>query len=153
MSEEMIVTQEGLEKMKAELEALKTVTRYEVIEKLRVARGYGDLSENSEYDEAKNEQSFVEGRIKELEHQIHHVKVVEEVQTDVVGIGSYVKVATAGKSLEYQIVGSAEANIKAGKLSNASPVGEGLMGHQAGDVVDIEVPRGVVTYEILDIHR
>ena len=81
MSEEMIVTQEGLEKMKAELEQLKTVTRYEVIEKLRTARGYGDLSENSEYDEAKNEQSFVEGRIKELEHQIHHVKVVEEVQT------------------------------------------------------------------------
>ena len=118
MSEEMIVTQEGLEKMKAELEQLKTVTRYEVIEKLRTARGYGDLSENSEYDEAKNEQSFVEGRIKELEHQIHHVKVVEEVQTDVVGIGSYVKVATAGKNLEYQIVGSAEANIKEGKLSN-----------------------------------
>lgn len=153
MSEEMIVTQEGLGKMKAELEQLKTVTRYEVIEKLRTARGYGDLSENSEYDEAKNEQSFVEGRIKELEHQIHHVKVVEEVQTDVVGIGSYVKVATAGKNLEYQIVGSAEANIKEGKLSNASPVGEGLMGCQAGDVVEIEVPRGVVTYEILDIHR
>ncbi|WP_329887490.1 transcription elongation factor GreA [Pseudoramibacter faecis] len=153
MSEEMIVTQEGLEKMKAELEQLKTVTRYEVIEKLRTARGYGDLSENSEYDEAKNEQSFVEGRIKELEHQIHHVKVVEEVQTDIVGIGSYVKVATAGKNLEYQIVGSAEANIKEGKLSNASPVGEGLMGRQAGDVVEIEVPRGVVTYEILDIHR
>ena len=153
MSEEMIVTQEGLEKMKAELEQLKTVTRYEVIEKLRTARGYGDLSENSEYDEAKNEQSFVEGRIKELEHQIHHVKVVEEVQTDVVGIGSYVKVATAGKNLEYQIVGSAEANIKEGKLSNVSPVGEGLMGCQAGDVVEIEVPRGVVTYEILDIHR
>ena len=98
-------------------------------------------------------QSAVSHSVKELEHQIHHVKVVEEVQTDVVGIGSYVKVATAGKNLEYQIVGSAEANIKEGKLSNASPVGEGLMGCQAGDVVEIEVPRGVVTYEILDIHR
>lgn len=150
---EHIVTEEGLQKLKDELETLKTKTRYEVIERLRVARSYGDLSENSEYDEAKNEQSFVEGRIKELEYQIRHAKVADEVSSDVIGVGSYMKVRVNGKEKEYQLVGSAEADLKAGKLSNASPVGEGLMGHKVGDVVDIEVPRGTMTYEILDIHR
>jgi transcription elongation factor GreA len=147
------VTKEGLQKLKDELEHLKTVTRYEVIEKLRIARGYGDLSENSEYDEAKNEQSFVEGRIKELEEQIRNAVVVDDVKADEIGIGSYMTVEVNGKQVTYQLVGSAEADIKAGKLSNASPVGEGLMGHKVGDTVAIEVPRGTVTYTILDIHR
>ncbi|MGN0194018.1 MAG: transcription elongation factor GreA [Pseudoramibacter sp.] len=147
------VTKEGLQKLKDELEHLKTVTRYEVIEKLRIARGYGDLSENSEYDEAKNEQSFVEGRIKELEEQIRNAKVADDVKADEIGIGSYMTVEVNGKQVTYQLVGSAEADIKAGKLSNASPVGEGLMGHKVGDTVAIEVPRGTVTYTILDIHR
>ena len=111
------------------------------------------MSENSEYDEAKNEQSFVEGRIKELEEQIRNVKVADDVQTDEIGIGSYMTVETGGRQMTYQLVGSAEADIKAGKLSNASPVGEGLMGHKVGDTVVIEVPRGTVTYTILDIHR
>lgn len=150
---EHIMTEEGLQELKDELEELKTKTRYEVIERLRVARGYGDLSENSEYDEAKNEQSFVEGRIKELEYQIQHAKVITEVSSDVAGVGSYLTVRVGGKEKAYQLVGSTQSNLKEGKLSIASPVGEALIGHKVGDVIDIQVPRGTMTYEIVDIHR
>ena len=147
------ISKSGAAKLREELDYLVTVRRAEMAQKLKEARAQGDLSENAEYDEAKNEQSFVEGRIKELEEQIRNVRVADDVQTDEIGIGSYMTVETGGRQMTYQLVGSAEADIKAGKLSNASPVGEGLMGHKVGDTVVIEVPRGTVTYTILDIHR
>lgn len=151
------MTQEGLDKLKAELEELKTKTRYEVIEKLRYARSLGDLSENSEYDEAKDEQARVEERIKQLENQIKFVKVIsdEEITTDAVGVGVFVKVHDYefDEDIEYQIVGSTEANIMENKLSNESPVGAGLIGAKVGEEVSIETPDGPVKYKILEIHR
>ncbi|MDD4509107.1 MAG: transcription elongation factor GreA [Eubacteriaceae bacterium] len=154
---EFVMTQAGLDKLKAELEELKTVTRYEVAERIKAAREYGDLSENAEYDEAKSEQGFVEGKINELEAKIKKVKVVadSDVRTDTVGVGSFVKVHDLefDEVIEYQIVGSAESDIKNQKLSNESPVGKGLIGSKVGQTVEIEIPSGSAKYEVLDIHR
>lgn len=154
---EFVMTQAGLDKLKAELEELKTVTRYEVAERIKAAREYGDLSENAEYDEAKSEQGFVEGKINELEAKIKKVKVVadSDVRTDTVGVGSFVKVHDLefDEVIEYQIVGSVESDIKNQKLSNESPVGKGLIGSKVGQTVEIEIPSGSAKYEVLDIHR
>jgi transcription elongation factor GreA len=154
---EFVMTQAGLDKLKAELEELKTVTRYEVAERIKAAREYGDLSENAEYDEAKSEQGFVEGKINELEAKIKKVKVVadSDVRTDTVGVGSFVKVHDLefDEVIEYQIVGSAESDIKNQKLSNESPVGKGLIASKVGQTVEIEIPSGSAKYEVLDIHR
>lgn len=155
--EEFIVTEEGLQELKDELEYLKTVKRYEVAKRIEVARGYGDLSENAEYDEAKSEQGFVEGQISRLEQQLKNAVVIkdEDVTTDNVSIGTTVKLLDLDydEEEEYHIVGSAESNIKEGKLSNVSPVGKGLLGHKVGDEVTIMVPAGEVRYRILDIRR
>lgn len=156
-NEELVMTQEGLDNLKKRLEYLKTVKRYEVAARIKTAREYGDLSENAEYDEAKSEQGFVEGEISELESKIKKVKVIDDadIHTEDVGVGSIVKV----KDLEfddieeYKIVGSAESDILAGKLSNESPVGQGLLGAKVGEVVTISVPDGEVQYEILEIRR
>ena len=152
-----VMTYEGIKKLEDELEFLKTVKRKEITEKIKVALGYGDLSENSEYDEAKNEQAFVEGRIIQLENMLKNASVIDEseISVDTVNIGSIVKVKDYefDEEVEYLIVGSAEADVMKNKISNESPVGKALMGKKVGDVVDVVVPSGVCKYEILEVRR
>lgn len=156
-SKQYVMTYEGVKKLESELEYLKTVKRKEITEKIKVALGYGDLSENSEYDEAKNEQAFTEGRIIQLENMLKNAVVVDEseISTDIVTVGSIVKVMDFDfdEEVEYSIVGSAEADPMNFKISNESPVGEGLMGKKVGEVVEIEVPGGTTKFEILGIRR
>ena len=151
------MTYAGLRAIEEELENLKTVKRKEVAEKIKVARGYGDLSENSEYDEAKNEQGFVESRIAELEKMLKHARVIDEseLSTDTVSVGSHVVIRDEdGDTDEYDIVGSTEADPVNGKISDESPVGAALIGHSAGDKVEITLPSGaIVTYEVVEIGR
>lgn len=147
------MTYEGIKKLEDELEYLKTVKRKEITEKIKVALGYGDLSENSEYDEAKNEQAFTEGRILQLENMLKNAEVVEEMSTDKVRIGTIVKVKDYDfdEEVEYYIVGSAEADPLNYKISNESPVGAGLINKKVGDIVEVNVPEGVSKFEILEI--
>ena len=155
MEKDIFFTPEGLEKIENEIEYLKTVRRKEVSERIKVALGYGDLSENSEYDEAKNEQVQVEERIAKLEMMVRNAKIIDEkdLNTDVVNIGSSVKVRELDtmEEDEYTIVGSAEADPLEGKISNESPVGSKLLGNRVGDVVEVEVPDGIIKYEICGI--
>lgn len=152
MEKDIFFTPEGLEKIENEIEYLKTVRRKEVSERIKVALGYGDLSENSEYDEAKNEQAQVEERIAKLEMMVRNAKIIDEkdLNTDVVNVGSSVKVRELDtmEEDEYTIVGSAEADPLEGKISNESPVGSKLLGNRVGDVVEVEVPDGIIKYEI-----
>lgn len=152
-----IMTYEGVKKLEEELEYLKTVKRKEITEKIKVALGYGDLSENSEYDEAKNEQAFVEGRIAQLENMLKNASVIDEseISTDTVSVGSKVKVKDYefDEEVEYTIVGSAEADPMNFRISNESPVGNALMGKKVGEVVEVNVPEGVNKFEILGIRR
>ncbi|MDU4892698.1 MAG: transcription elongation factor GreA [Clostridium sp.] len=152
-----IMTYEGIKKLEDELEYLKTVKRKEITEKIKVALGYGDLSENSEYDEAKNEQAFVEGRIIQLENMLRNTTVVDESElpSDMVAIGSKVLVKdyTFDEEIEFQLVGSAEVNPEENKISDESPVGHELMGKKVGDIIDVTTPGGVDKYEILEIKR
>ena len=157
MNKEIVVTYAGLKAMEDELENLKTVKRKEVAEKIKVARGYGDLSENSEYDEAKNEQGFLESRIAELEKMLKHVRVIDadELSTEHVSIGCHVKLRDEdGDEDEYDITGSTEADPLMGKISDESPIGSAILGHKAGDKVEIALPSGAtVVYEIVSIGR
>ncbi|MDQ0340671.1 transcription elongation factor GreA [Caldalkalibacillus uzonensis] len=158
MSEkETILTAEGLKKLEQELEHLKSVKRKEVAERIKLAISYGDISENSEYDDAKNEQAFIEGRIITLEKMLRNARVIQddEVDTEIVGIGSRVtlKDLEFDDVVEYTIVGSAESNPSENRISNESPVGQALLGKRKGDIVDVNVPAGVIQYEILDIKR
>lgn len=152
-----ILTSEGLAKLEEELEELKTIKRKDVADKIKVALSFGDLSENSEYDEAKNEQAMIESRIAQLEAMLKNVKVLDddEVSTDVVNVGSKVRVKDLefDEEEEYYIVGSTEADPDAGKISDESPVGKGLIGHSLGEIVDVEVPSGVIQLEILEISK
>lgn len=152
-----IMTYEGIKKLEEELEYLKTVRRKEITEKIKVALGYGDLSENSEYDEAKNDQAFNEGRIIQLENMLKNAVVVDEseIPTDKVSVGSIVKVMDYefDEEVEYAIVGSAEADPMNFKISNESPVGSALIGKKVGDVVEVAVPSGVSKFEVLEIRR
>jgi len=151
-----LVTKEGLKKLKEELENLKNVKRKEIAARIKEAISYGDLSENSEYEEAKNEQAFVEGRILTLEEKIKNAKIITDKQKSgkIVQIGSTVKIKNKsnGKSKihEYVIVGSTEADLE-NKISNESPVGAALLDQKVGSSVKIVVPAGIVEYEILDI--
>lgn len=156
--EETLVTKEGLKKLKEELENLKNVRRKEVAQRLKEAISYGDLSENSEYEEAKNEQAFVEGRIIELERKIKNAKIISEHDTKKVGkevnIGSHVTVHKVGGSEEpesYTIVGATEANPFEFKISNESPIGKAVLGSLKGDTVSVSTPSGVVEYEIVKV--
>lgn len=155
MAKETVLTSEGLVKLEQELENLKTVRRREVAEKIKVAISFGDLSENSEYDEAKNEQAMIEARILQIEAMLKNVKILDvgELDTEVVNVGSKVHVLDVefDEDETFHIVGSTEANPDAGKISDESPVGKGLLGHRVGDIVAIPVPNGTVNYKILDI--
>ena len=137
--------------MHAELDELTRVKRPEVVHRIKTAREHGDLKENAEYHAAREEQSFLEGRIQALEDRIRRAAVVEEVVTGKVVVGSTVKVEVLGDELTYTIVGSAEADPVNGKLSMASPVGAALLGATAGSEVDVRTPRGAVRYKVLSI--
>lgn len=157
LNKEIVMTKSGYAAVEAELEQLKTVKRKEVAEKIKVARGYGDLSENSEYDEAKNEQGMLESRIAELEKMLKHARVLDstEIDSSVVSVGSHVKIQDEdGDTDEYDITGSTEADPLNGRISDESPVGAALLGHSVGDKVEITLPTGaVVMYEVLEVGR
>ena len=157
MDKKNILTYEGLKKLEDELENLKVVRRKEVSQKIKEAREQGDLSENAEYDAAKDEQRDIEARIEELEKILKNAEVVveEEADLDKVSIGCSVKILDCefDEDLEYKIVGSTEANSLKGKISNESPVGKALLGKQVGDTVTVETPAGEFSYKVLSIHR
>src|SRR3954451_8112779 len=146
MQKDVILTPEGLEKLKLEIEFLSGEKRREVAERIKEAREFGDISENSEYDDAKNEQMMLEKQIAEIEERLRSARIIDEgeVSTDVVSIGStvHVKDQKTDKSVKYRIVGSSEANPSEQKLSNESPVGKALLGHKRGETVKVPVPRG-----------
>lgn len=158
MSEqEVILTREGLKQLEDELENLRTVKRAEVKERLKEAIALGDLSENSEYDDAKNEQAFMEGRILELEKMIRNAKVIDEDahQEGTVTVGSLVRVKDIefDEINEYRLVGTVEADPMNNRISNESPVGRALLGRKKGEIVDVEVPAGIIKYEILEVSK
>lgn len=155
MAKPIVLTDDGLKKLESELEYLKTTARQQIAEKIKTARGFGDLSENSEYDEAKNEQAKIEARIVELSALLKNVEIIsdEEINSGHVVIGSKVKILDMeyNEELEYKIVGSAEADPNNGSISDESPVGKALLGHRIGDDVVAEAPGGHLTFKILDI--
>ena len=153
---EVILTPEGYQKLKQEIEHLSTERRREVAERIRIARQFGDIAENAEYDDAKNDQMLLEHRIARLEEQLRNARVIEkkEISSDVVSVGSTVRLrdVDAKQTVEYYIVGSAEANPSENKLSNESPVGKAIMGHKKGETVEVTTPRGArLKYKILEI--
>ncbi len=155
---EVLLTPEGLVKLEKELETLKTAKRREVAERIKEALEFGDISENSEYDDAKNEQAFIEGRILTLDKLLRNARVVtddDDNDVDIVSLGKHITLRDleTDEILEYQLVGSAEANPALAKISNESPVGQGIMGKKAGVIIDVEVPDGVLQYELLKVYR
>ena len=150
-----LVTREGLEKMQKELDELRSTKRAEIAQRLKAAIAMGDLSENSEYDEAKNAQAFLEGRILQLEQQIRTAQVIEKVAKDRVDVGSTVLIEDMEEHLQEKvtIVGSTESNPFEGRISNESPVGRALMGAKAGDTVEAEAPNGVLKYKVISIEE
>jgi transcription elongation factor GreA len=152
---EVILTPEGYEKLKQEIEYLSTEKRREVADRIRVAREFGDIAENSEYDDAKNEQALLEHRIATLEERLIAARVIEadEVTSDAVSVGTKVRLKDmdANETVEYHIVGSAEANPAEHRLSNESPVGKAIIGKKKGDVVEVAAPRGSLKFKILEI--
>jgi len=157
MPKETIITAEGLRRLEAELEDLKIVKRREIAEKIKVALSFGDLSENSEYDEAKNDQALIESRISEIENQLKNVRVLDESElsseTVHVGLQVLVKNAKTGAETTYRLVGSTEADPMNARISDESPVGKALIGHKVGDIVEVEIPAGSITYELLEIKK
>lgn len=156
-AKEVVVTVAGLKALEDELEELKNVRRKDVAEKIKVARGFGDLSENSEYDEAKNEQAFIESRIAQLEAMLKNARVIDndELNLDTVSVGTHVKIEDEdGEVEEYDITGSTEADPLNGKISDESPVGAALLGQKAGQTVTVSLPNGgTIDYKILEISR
>ncbi len=154
---QITVTKEGLEKLNSELDYLKNVKRIEVKEALRIARGFGDLSENSEYDEAKDEQAKVESRISELEEMLKTAVIISEdqIRTDVVNVGTTVRIYNEkwDEEVEYTIVGSTEASPLQNKISDQSPIGKAIIGHGAGETVVVDTPAGHANVKILSIER
>ncbi len=155
MDKDVILTQDGYDKLKATIEELETTKRREVADRIREAREFGDISENSEYDDAKNEQALLESRIARLKEQLRAARVIDtsDIPKDVVSVGSKVKVKDLedGSTDEYQIVGSAEADPSAKRLSNESPVGRAVLGHKKGDVVEVAAPAGALRLQIMSI--
>jgi len=152
---EVILTPEGYKKLQEEIEYLSNDKRREVAERIRIAREFGDIAENAEYDDAKNEQALLEHRIATLEERLRDAKVInkKDVAKDVVSVGSKVKLrdVTAKQTVEYHIVGSAEANPAQNKLSNESPVGKAIIGKKKGETVEVAAPRGSMKFKILEI--
>ena len=157
IDKEVILTLKGLKKIEQELENLKTVKRKEVAERIKQAIAFGDITENSEYDEAKNEQAQLEERIMKLEGLLKKAKVIDEedITLDQVSIGTTVQVKDMefNEIVEYTIVGSAEADPYELKISNDSPVGRALLGRKIGDIVEVQIPDGITKYEILNIEK
>lgn len=151
MKKDVLMTQEGLEKLNNELSELKTVRRPEIVSRIKTAKELGDLSENAEYSSAKDEQSFIEGRIEEIEEILKHAKVVKNNNSDTVGIGSPVKVEIDGEVDDFEIVGPTESDPEKGKISVDSPVGLALLGHKKGDKVAVQTPDGAVNYKIVSV--
>ncbi len=157
MAKEIFVTEEGLKKLQEELDYLKTVRREEIKDMIKTAKSFGDLSENSEYDEAKNEQAIVEARIAELEEMLNNVRIVDAsaLENDVVRVGLSVKIKNvdSGETEEYRIVGVTEADPFEGLISDESPIGKALLGQKVGTVVEVEIPLGMVKYKITKISK
>ena len=157
MAKTIKITDEGLKKLQEELETLKTEGRADIAEKIKVARGYGDLSENSEYDEAKNEQAKLEARIVEIEAMLKNVEIIEDIKgkakTVVIGVKVKVIDEEYGEEEEYRVVGSTEANSREGKISDESPMGKALLGKKIGDEVTVEAPGGEFKVKILEISK
>ncbi|MCI8993949.1 MAG: transcription elongation factor GreA [Eubacterium sp.] len=157
MEKKNLLTYEGLQKLESELQELKVVRRKEVAQKIKEAREQGDLSENAEYDAAKDEQRDIEARIEEIEKILKNAEVVveDEVDLDKINVGCKVRILDCefDEELEYKIVGSTEANSLQGKISNESPVGKALLGAEIGDSVNVETQNGVFTYKVLEIQR
>ena len=152
---EVILTPEGYKKLQAEIELLSTVRRREVAERIRVAREFGDIAENAEYDAAKNDQAHLEARIAVLEERLANARVVtrKEIRSGEVSVGTKVRLKdlSSNKTVEYHIVGSAEADPAELKLSNESPVGKAIMGRKKGEIVQVAAPRGALKFKIMDI--
>ncbi|BER92617.1 MAG: transcription elongation factor GreA [Candidatus Atribacteria bacterium] len=153
----VILTRKGYEKLEEELKFLKSVKRKEVAEKIQHALSFGDLSENAEYEEAKNEQAFIEGRILALEEKLQRAIIVEDTEEDVekvhLGVRVFLKNLNRGTETDYTIVDSVEANPSEKKISFESPLAQALLGKKRGDIVELKVPAGVVRYQILDIKK
>jgi transcription elongation factor GreA len=152
-SKEIVLTQEGKAELESELEHLKNVTRKEVSEKIKEARSFGDLSENAEYDAAKDEQAEVESRINQIEYMLKYAKVVEDEGVDVVTVGKKVTLSIFGEEQVYQIVGTSEADPYKNKLSHESPIGAACLNHSVGDVVQATTPGGPIEFTILKIEK
>lgn len=157
MERDVLLTQEGFEKLNEELQFLQEVKRLEVAERIRVAREFGDISENSEFDDAKNEQAMIEKEIAKLEERLRAARIIDptEASADAVAVGLRVKVkdVTRKKDMEYQLVGSAEADPTNGRLSNESPVGRALMGRKKGETFEVMVPAGTLTLKVVSISK
>lgn len=154
---EILLTKEGLQKLEAELEFLKSTKREELAERIKQAIAFGDLSENSEYEDAKNEQAFVEGRIINLEKTLKNARLMEtaDIPAGVVSLGSKVtlKEQNSGREISFTLVSSVEAKLKDGKISNESPVGRAIIGKKVGSEVEVEAPAGLVSYKIESVER
>jgi transcription elongation factor GreA len=152
---DVLLTPEGYEKLKQEIEFLRNDKRREIADRIRVAREFGDIAENAEYDDAKNDQAMLEHKIAQLEERLVNARVIDtgDVDTSVVSLGSKVRLkdVDANETIEYHIVGSAEANPAEQKLSNESPVGKAIMGRKKGETVEVSAPRGALKFKIMDI--
>ena len=157
MAKSIMVTAEGYKQLEEELDLLKGEKRKEIAEKIKVARSYGDLSENSEYDDAKNEQAILEARIATIEATLKVAVIIDEAEmsNETVHVGSQVRLEniSAGKEVTYRITGSNEANPREAKISDESPVGAALLGHSVGDTVEVEAPVGLLTFKVLEISK
>lgn len=157
MAKPIMLTAEGLKQLEEELDFLKGEKRKEIAEKIKVARSYGDLSENSEYDDAKNEQAILEARIVTIEATLKNAVLINEddITNEHIHIGSKIKVENIkmGKTFEYKMVGSNESNPREGKISDESPIGVALLGKKVGDVVEVEAPAGVIALKVLEISK
>ncbi len=157
MSKQVFLTNEGLKRLEEELNELKTVKRKEIAEKIKVALSFGDLSENSEYDEAKNDQAILESRIMSIEAMLKNVSIINESDLDTgsIFVGSKIKIRDVefDEVNDYRIVGSNEADPDSGLISDESPIGAALLGHKVGDMVQVEAPAGVIEFEVLGISR
>ena len=154
---EILLTQEGYDNLEKELEELKTVKRYEISERIKVALGFGDLSENSEYDEAKNAQAANENKIAELEQKIRFARIIDEseIDTEIVQVGNIVRVLDMEfkEEEEYTIVGTTEVDLSVNKISNESPIATALLGKRVGDIAEVEAPEGIIKLKVLKITK